>query len=55
MSQGNYIKDMLKKFDMNDSKAISTPMQVSSGQTTRPIFQVHSNISIFIKYAVMAM
>jgi len=26
MSQGKYIKDMLKKFDMNDSKAINTPM-----------------------------
>ena len=26
MSQGKYIKDMLKKFDMNDSKSISTPM-----------------------------
>jgi hypothetical protein len=26
MSQGQYIKDMLKKFGMNESKAISTPM-----------------------------
>jgi hypothetical protein len=26
VSQGKYIKDMLKKFDMSDSKAISTPM-----------------------------
>jgi hypothetical protein len=26
VSQGKYIKDMLKKFGMNDSKAISTPM-----------------------------
>jgi hypothetical protein len=26
MSQGKYIKDMLKKFDMIDSKAISTSM-----------------------------
>ena len=26
MSQGEYIKDMLKKFGMSDSKAISTPM-----------------------------
>jgi hypothetical protein len=26
MSQGKYIKDMLKKFGMIDSKAISTPM-----------------------------
>ena len=26
VSQGKYIKDMLKKFDMNESKAISTPM-----------------------------
>jgi hypothetical protein len=25
VSQGKYIKDMLKKFDMNESKAISTP------------------------------
>jgi hypothetical protein len=25
-SQGKYIKDMLKKFGMTDSKAISTPM-----------------------------
>jgi hypothetical protein len=26
VSQGKHIKDMLKKFGMNDSKAISTPM-----------------------------
>ena len=26
MSQGNYIKDMIKKFDMSDSKAIITLM-----------------------------
>ena len=26
MNQGKYIKDMLKKFDMNEAKAISTPM-----------------------------
>ena len=26
MSQGKYIKDMLKKFGMNEAKAISTPM-----------------------------
>ena len=26
MSQGKYIKDMLKKFGMSDSKAISTPI-----------------------------
>ena len=26
MTQGKYIKDMLKKFDMNEAKAISTPM-----------------------------
>jgi hypothetical protein len=26
VSQGKYIKDMLNKFSMNDSKAISTPM-----------------------------
>ena len=26
VSQGKYIKDMLKKFGMDDSKAISTPM-----------------------------
>jgi hypothetical protein len=26
VSQGKYIKNMLKKFEMNDSKAISTPM-----------------------------
>ena len=26
VSQGKYIKDMLKKFGMNESKAISTPM-----------------------------
>ena len=26
VSQDKYIKDMLKKFDMNESKAISTPM-----------------------------
>ena len=26
VSQGKYIKDIIKKFDMSDSKAISTPM-----------------------------
>ena len=26
VSQGKYIKDMLKKFGMNESKSISTPM-----------------------------
>ena len=26
MSQGKYIKDMLKKFGMDESKGISTPM-----------------------------
>ena len=26
VSQGKYIKDMIKKFSMSDSKAISTPM-----------------------------
>ena len=26
LSQGKYIKDMIKKFDMSDSKVISTPM-----------------------------
>ena len=26
VSQGKYIKDMIKKFDMSESKAISTPM-----------------------------
>ena len=26
MSQGKYIKDILKKFGMSDGKAISTPM-----------------------------
>ena len=26
MSKGKYIKDMIKKFGMSDSKAISTPM-----------------------------
>ena len=26
VSQGKYIKDMIKKFDMSDSKVISTPM-----------------------------
>ena len=26
VNQGKYIKDMIKKFDMSDSKAISTPM-----------------------------
>ena len=26
VSQGKYIKDMIKKFGMSDSKAISTPM-----------------------------
>jgi hypothetical protein len=29
MSQGKYIKDMLKKFGMNDSKVISTPMGIN--------------------------
>ena len=26
VSQGKYIKDMLKKFDLNEAKSISTPM-----------------------------
>jgi hypothetical protein len=30
MSQGKYIKDMLKKFGMNDSKAISTLMETNN-------------------------
>ena len=29
VSQGKYIKDMLKKFEMDESKAISTPMGTS--------------------------
>ena len=29
MSQDKYIKDMIKKFGMNDSKAISTPMETN--------------------------
>ena len=29
VSQGKYIKDMLKKFGMDDVKAISTPMGTS--------------------------
>ena len=29
VSQGKYIKDMLKKFKMDDSKAISTPMGIN--------------------------
>ena len=29
MSQDKYIKDMIKKFGMNDSKAISTPMRTN--------------------------
>jgi hypothetical protein len=29
MSQGKYIKDMLKKFGMNEAKAISTPMKIN--------------------------
>ena len=29
VSQGKYIKDMLKKFGMSDSKAISTPMETN--------------------------
>ena len=29
MSQGKYIKGMLKKFGMDDAKAISTPMGTS--------------------------
>ena len=29
MNQGKYIKDMLKKFGMDDVKAISTPMGTS--------------------------
>ena len=27
VSQGKYIKDIIKKFGMSDSKAISTPME----------------------------
>ena len=29
VSQGKYIKDMLKKFGMNEAKAISTPMVIN--------------------------
>ena len=29
MSQDKYIKDMLKKFGMSDSKTISTPMGIN--------------------------
>ena len=29
MSQGKYIKDMFKKFGMDDAKAISTPMRTN--------------------------
>jgi hypothetical protein len=29
VSQGKYIKDMLKKFGMIDSKSISTPMETN--------------------------
>ena len=29
MSQGKYIKDMLKKFGMNEEKATSTPMETN--------------------------
>jgi hypothetical protein len=29
MSQGKYIKDMLKKFGINESQAISTPMETN--------------------------
>ena len=29
VSQGEYIKDMLKKFGMNEAKAISTPMETN--------------------------
>jgi hypothetical protein len=29
VSQGKYIKDMLKKFEMDDAKAISTPMAIN--------------------------
>ena len=29
MSQGKYIKNMLKKFGMNEAKAISTPMGIN--------------------------
>ena len=30
MSQGKYVKDMIKKFSMSDSKAISTPMETNN-------------------------
>ena len=29
VSQGKYIKDMLKKFEMDDAKSISTPMGIN--------------------------
>jgi hypothetical protein len=29
ISQGKYIKDMLKKFGMEDAKGISTPMRIN--------------------------
>ena len=31
VSQGKYIKDMLKKFGLEDTKGISTPMGTSGG------------------------
>jgi hypothetical protein len=30
VSQGKYIKDMLKKFGMNEAKPIGTPMALNS-------------------------
>ena len=29
VNQGKYIKDMVKKFGMSDSKVISTPMEIN--------------------------
>ena len=34
VSQGKYIKDMIKKFSMNEAKAISTPMGTNGNLDT---------------------
>ena len=37
VSQGKYIKDMLNKFGMDDSKAISTPMGTNGSLIVMPV------------------
>ena len=48
VSKGKYIKDMLKKFVMNESKAISTPMGTNGNldSDARAIWWIKSCITL---------